>query len=296
MEIYRLQVNSVNVSDRTDEVTWTSSSDSFSVELSFKSLYNLPLGAVVSLYLEGKEHFRGMILNKTDERFAYSYKCLDYSHYLKNEVVRQFKNMTASGAIGALLNDFGIKHQITSIPTRIKKIYVDQSIEEIMADILAQAEQDQQKIYIREMRGATVVIDELESFKIMPTFVLGDFSIESSMEDLRNKILVVSDNKVLASAEDKTSQGLYGLLQQIESLDKDEKARANAVANSTLKKLNKTKASTTIELTVISGAELIRANRKIQLTKGGLNGWYRITSATHTLSRGDYKVSINIEW
>ena len=67
---------------------------------------------------------------------------MDYSFYFKNEVIKQFNGIKASSAITSLLKEYGISSEIVNIPTTINKIY-KQSINDIIEDILKQAEEDQ---------------------------------------------------------------------------------------------------------------------------------------------------------
>lgn len=297
MGTYQLRVNSINVLDKSNKVSWTSSAESFGVELSFESLYNLPIGALVSLYIDNKEHFRGIILSKSDGKFVYSYKCIDFSYYLKNEIVKQFKNITASKAIASILSGYGVNTNITNIPTKINKWYVDETIEDVITDILTMAAKDQQKRYFKELRGATVYINVVENMKITPKFHINkDFTLESSIEGMKNKVIVTKDGKILATAEDSANRALYGLLQQVEEIDENNKAKANALAKSTLNNLKKANYSTSLDLLVVDGVEIIRANRLIYLAAGPLLGWYKIKSATHTLISGRHEVNVSLEW
>lgn len=297
MATYQLRVNSINVLDKSNNITWASNADTFGVELSFDSLYDIPEGALVSLYINNKEHFRGVVLTKSDGRFVYSYKCLDFSHYLKNEVIKQFKNITASNAITSVLSGFGIKTNTVNMPTKINKWYIDETVEGIINDILITAGKDQQKTYYKEMQGATVVIGDVEAAKITPKiYVSADFTVDSSIEAMRNKIVVVNGKKVLATAQNDAAISLIGLMQLIETIDVNDKAKANALAKSTLKQVDKVTRSATLPLLVVDGFETIRANRKIEIKAGRINGWLKIKSATHTLVKGQHKISISVEW
>lgn len=298
MANYKLLVNSTNVLDKTNNITWTSNADSFGVELSFDSLYNLPTGAIVSLYINNKEHFRGIILTKSDTKFVYSYKCLDFSHYFKNEVVKQFKNIAADNAITSILSEYGIKSIIASMPTKISKWYIDETIESIIDDIITTASKDQQKRYFKEITGATVYINEIENMRIAPKIYINkDYTVDETIEHVKNKVIVATDKgKILAVAENKASQSLLGLLQQVEKADKDDKAKANALAKSTLNSLVNPIKSTSLDLLVVEGFETIRANRQINIKSGDLNGWFDIKTANHTLTKGQHKIQIDLEW
>lgn len=299
--MHKLMVNGIDILPKSNNVAWNSDIDTLGTELSFDSLYSLVEGSVVSFYYNGKEYIRAVVVKKTEGKFSYSYTCFDFSFYLKNEVVKQF-NTSASKAIISLLNEFGIKNSIVNIPTKINKIYKDESIAGIIDDILEQAENDQGIKYFKEMQINSLVVSKLTDMKITPKVLIGsDITINSSIEEMKNKILIVSEsessNTVIATAEDKSNQSRFGLLQEVESVAEKDVAQAKNIANNLLRAKNKIFKDTSIPLVGIKDAETIRANKLIELNIGKkLSGWYRIKSAGHSLSNNIHSVTISLEW
>lgn len=299
--MYKLIANKVDILPKSNNLNWRSDIDTLGTELSFESLYNLAEGTIESFYINNKEYIRSIIVKKSEGKFSYGYTCLDYSFYLKNEVIKQF-NTSASNAISSLLNEYGIKNKVVNIPTKIKKIYKDESIASIIDDILEQAEKEQGIKYFKEMQGDTLVVYKLSDMKITPKILISkDITINSSIEEMKNKILIVSNeesnNSILAVAENKSNQATYGLLQEIESVDQKDIAQAKNIANNLLKSKNKIFKDTSIDIFGIKDAETIKANRLIELNVGNkLKGWYRIKSANHTLSNNKHMVNISLEW
>jgi hypothetical protein len=299
--MYKLLVNNIDILPKSNNLGWNSDIDTLGTELSFDSLYNIPEGTVVSLHINNNEHIRAVVVKKSEKKFSYSYTCFDFSFYLKNEVVKQF-NTTASAAIISLLNEYGIKNAVVSIPTHVSKIYKDESISGIIDDILSQAENEQGIKYFREMQADILVISKLTDMKITPKILIGsDIVINSSIEDMKNKIIIVSGDEkntsIIASVEDKVGQSKYGLLQVIETVDEKDISKAKNIANNLLKAQNKIFKDTSIPLLGIKDAETIKANRLIELNVGTkLKGWYKIKSASHSLSNNKHAVSISLEW
>lgn len=299
--MYKLIVNNTNILPRSGNLSWSSDIDTLGTELSFESLFNLAEGSIVSLFINNKEYFRGIIVKKSESKFTYSYVAFDYSFYLKNEVIKQF-NTTASGAITTLLNEYGIKNKVVNIPTKIQKIYKDESISSVIDDILSQAEQDQGIKYFKEMQSDTLIISKLQDMRIAQKILIGsDITINSSIEEMKNKILVVvngeDNNSIIASSEDKANQSKFGVLQEIESIEEKDISQAKNIADNLLKSKNKIFKDTSINVLGIQGAETIRANRLMELNiKNKLKGWYRIKSASHSLTNGNHKVNISLEW
>lgn len=298
--MYKLIARNIDILPRSNNISWSSDIDTLGTELSFDSMYDLADGTIVSLYINNKEFLRTMLTNKSEGKFSFNYKCLDFSMYLKNEVIKQFNNLSASDAISSLLNQYKIKNRIVNIPTKIKKIYKDVEISSIIDEILELAEKEQGIKYFKEMQVDTLVIKKLQDMKITPKILINkDIVINSSISDLKNKIIIVDSgdsNKILATAEDKSSQSKFGLLQQMESVDKKDIAQAKNLANNILKSSNKIFKDTSLSVLGIKDADTIKANRLINLNVGKLNGWYRIKSASHNLSNNKHTVNIGLEW
>lgn len=298
--MYKLFANKINILPKSNSISWSSDIDTLGNELSFESLIDLNEGTIVSLYINNKEYLRTIIVKKSSGKFSFSYTCFDFSWYLKNEVIKQFNSVSANKAISSLLTEYGIKNKIVSIPTKINKIYKDEAISTIIDDILEQAEKDQGTKYFKEMQIDTLVISKLQDMKISPKILIGkDITINSSIEELKNKIIIVSggeSNKILATVGDKTSQSRYGLLQSVESVDDKNVSQAKNIANNLLKSSNKIFKDTSFDILGIKDAETIKANRLINLKIDKLNGWYRIKSAQHTLANNKHTVNISLEW
>lgn len=298
--MYKLIAKNIDILPKSNNISWSSDTDTLGTSMSFDSLYDLSEDTIVSLVMNNKEFLRTKIVKKSEGKFSFNYTCLDFSIYLKNDVIKQFNNLNASTAIYSLLNEYGIKSNIVTIPTKIKQVYKDETIANIIDNILEQAEKDQNITYFKEMNVNTLVINKLQNMKITPQILIDkDITINSSVEELKNKILIVESgdsNKILAVAEDKYSQSKFGLLQQIESVDKKDIAQAKNIANNLLNANNRIFKDTNINLLGIKDSETIKANRLIQLNAGKLKGWYRIKSAQHTLTNNKHTVNISLEW
>jgi hypothetical protein len=299
--MHKLLVNGIDILPKSNNLSWSSDTDTLGQQLSFDSLYDVSEGDVISFVFNSKEYIRGIVVNKEEKKFSYSYVCFDFSFYLKNEVIKQF-NTNISNAITSLLNEYKIPCSVVNIPTKIKKIYKDESIASIIDDMLSQAEADQRIKYFKEMNVDTLKISKLSDMKITPKILIPkDIVISSSIEDMRNKIIIVSNEEsnslIQAVAEDKTGQNTYGLLQDIESVDKKDIAQAKNIANNLLKARNKIFKDTSFNVLGLRDAELIRANRLIEINVGTkLKGWYKIKSASHSLANNKHFVSIGLEW
>ena len=300
--MYKLIVQNADIINDCENITWNSDSDTLGTQLSFETIKEFPTGSVVQLYNDSKELFRGIAIKPVQKRWTCSYTCQDYSFYLKSKLIKQFNGVRASEAIKSLLGEAYIVGDIADIPTTVTHIYKNNTLADIIEDILKKAKEDQGLEYFKEIEGNVLYIRKVQEMKIEPTILLPKtIDITSSMENMKNKIIVTtSDEKnvnIVASAEDTSQQGFYGVLSDIESVDDKNIAQAQNIANNKLAELNKVAYSTSLELIAITGGDDIKANRLIYLHAGErLNGYYKIKSASHTLTKQLHKVNINIEW
>lgn len=301
--MYKLITNSIDIINSSNNISWSSDSDTLGTQLTFESIKNLSEGAVVSLYNNSKEIFRGVIIKKTTNKNTWNYTVQDYSFYLKNKVIKQFNNINAKTAITSFLSEAYIQSNIVDIPTIINETYKNRTLAEIIDDILEKAAKDQGVEYFKEIEGNILYVRKLQDIKINPkVYIARDFTVDSSIENLKNKIQVIKSDgseenaKILATAEAKEKQGWYGILSEIQEEDEENIAKVQNMANNLLKKSNVIERSTNVDLIAFDGADDIKANRMIYLNAGSLCNYYKIKSATHTLEKNLHKVSISIEW
>lgn len=301
MDSIKLITQNTNIIPFTNNISWANDTDTLGTQMTFDSTKDIPDGAVNSLFFSDIEYFRGVVIDKDTKRWTYSYTVQDYSFYFKNEVIKQFNNITVSDAIKSFASESYMICDVIDIPTVIKHIYIDE-IGNIIDDMLDKAEKDQGIKYFKEIIGNKLIVGKLSDMIITPTIILPKtMDIRSSIEEMKNKITIVSGNddnaSIVATAEDTSKQDYYGLLSHTESIDETDKAKAQNIADNLLKEKNKIFKSTSFDVTGVKDAEKIRANRMIFLHAGSrLNGYYKIKSATHTLNNGVHKVNISLEW
>ncbi len=297
--MFKLVTNRVDILPCSNNLSWESNADTLGTQLTFDTIKDLAEGQVVSLYESDTELIRGIIIHKSDKTNIFNYTIQDYSFYLKSKVLKQFNNLQASECIKSLIGDAYLIGDITEIPTLITQIYKDKTLAEIIDDILARSSNDQGIRYFREIEGNKLNIFRLEDMKIVPNIIVGDYFIDSSIEDMKNDIQIVSSeekyNSIIASASDETKYSWYGKLSDTISVDVDNVAQAKNIAVNKLSELNKIEKSTSIPLIILDEKVEIKANRYIYLHSGKLIGYYFVKSARHTLSDGLHKCDIEIK-
>lgn len=303
--MYKIIVNSEDIINYCNSIGWNCDSDSLGTQLSFDSIKEIPTGTVVQLYNDDTELFRGIVLKPTQKRWTWTYTCQDYSFYLKNNkvAIKQFNGISASEAIKSLLDENYLTYNIPDIPTIINQFYTNKAYSEIIDDILKQATEDQGLNYFYEIQGDIFYIYNVDDMQITPTVILPkEINIEATMENMKNNITVISgsDDKaaIEATAEDTTNQPFYGVLSDVQSVDKKNIAQSQNIANNTLNKLNKIEYQSTFTIVVMNDADDIKPNRMIFLKAGyRLDGYYKIKTANHTLaSENLHKIDLTITW
>ena len=293
--------SNTEIKNYCNDISWSSNSDTLGIQLKFESIKEIAEGAVVSMLWSGKEYFRGVVIKKIQKRWIYSYLVQDYSFYLKNEEILQFNGQRTDEAIISIANKNYMQYEVDNIPTPVKQIYTGE-LTQTIDDMLDKAEKDQGIEYFKEITANILRVKKLDDMIITPKIILPkDVNIESSIEEMKNKITIISGNNdnlsVVANAENTSQQDYYGVLSKIESIDETDIAKAQNIANNLLSKLNRIFRSSSFDVIGIDGSEEIRANRKIYIKLGNrLNTYCKIKSASHSLGKGYHKINISLEW
>lgn len=293
----------VNILNKGNNLSWNSEGNT-SVELSFSSIYNLKEGKLIYLYKNQKEIFRGVIVKKNEGNASYTYSALDYVWYLnKNEEIKQFNSISATKAITQLLNAVDIKSNIINMNTIVNKVYKDQTITSIIEDILEQVTNETGIQYCKYMDVNVFTVAKVQDLKIYPNFIIGnDLTVNSSIEDLKNSIVVASNEgenaNIIASAKDNDSIAKIGRLQEVITVEEKDYSQANNIAKNLLKDSNRVKKEMSINIIAIENGEEIKSNRLIYLDikERNIKDWFRIKSASHSLENDLHKVSLTFEY
>lgn len=297
---------STDILDQTGNLQWSNDSDTLAVTLTFDSALDLAEGRSHLILKRDKNIvFAGVITKKENKKNTSSYTAQDYAFYLnKNEEdIIQFNGTNAKQAIYSLLGKYGIGGAVTPLTTVINKVYKGKTVSEIIDDIMDQCTKELGEEVVKEMRGNVLWIDKVSNLKVDCNYVMGDdYSVTRSMEEMYNNVYVItneeSDKNSYANAQDKDMISIFGLLSKVLSIDKGNIAQAQNVANKYLDNYDATKRELTVTLTDIEGCEGIRAKRSIpiSISKYGIQGYYKVKSAQHSLNDGVYKIAVTIDF
>lgn len=307
-----------NITPIAGSISWKSSLDQLGVQLDFENAYNddryfpvnpINLGSKIILYGE-EEIFTGIVVSEQrNGRGAIHYTAFDPAFYLnQSKAVYQFKGLAADQAITKILNDFGVPiGAIAVMPTLIAKICCGESPAKIIGDILTRVQDVSGIQYRMEMRAEKIYIQPQQDLMIAPTFSLASNVAPAlctnaisnpqrkrSIENMRNSVLITSNNLVIAEKTNNDLISRYGKLQEVKSLDQDKIGSAQIVAANLLKELAKIMEDDTLEM---PGNDTVRAGRLLTVNEPvtGMSGSYRIKDVTHTIKGGVHTMSLHLE-
>jgi hypothetical protein len=267
-----------------------------------RAAVSVETGALIQLFDDfKKEVFRGIVVSKTNNVLTRSFACFDYAFYLnKSKVIKQFNKVRADVAIMQLLSEFKVPvGTIAPMSVIIDKIYYDKEVSAVIDDIMDTVTKTTGVKYIREMNSGKFYIfrdtDLIISCQVrlaenLPLIDVGKTisnpTKTASIEEMKNCIkLYVGDDsglKVYAEVKSDTLIAKYGLLQETQSIDKGDIARANLIAKNMLNDLGKVIVEGSID---VLGHFDLRAGRILVLNEPITNmvGKYKIKAASHSL-------------
>lgn len=301
---------SIDITPYCGNVTISDNIDSISTELSFEIATRpsdkyitglrptINLGDKIDVIGDSKTMFSGIVINRD---ISGAYTAYDYGFYLsQNDVILQLNSVNATTAISKLCEKAGIAlRNIPNIPTIINKIYTEQSVADVLKDILEQATSEQGKNYFFRVKDSKLNIYEYPQQLIYAkhkfelgneidvTYALGAVNGHDSIEDMRNAVVVLSEDdssvKILETLEDSNSISKYGRLQKNVKITGEDQ-NPKLLAQNTLNEFNtitKTRSISNMlgSEDVEAGVTLLFSSDKYELT-----GLYTVKSVTHNIN------------
>lgn len=318
-ELFLLKSNNTmtNITPIVGDLSWRSNIDELGTELNFSVANNdirhfpkNPIGIGDMVILKGKEEITRCIVVSEDKqgRKPIFYKAFDPAFYLnKSRRTYQFNNISTTKAITQMLNDYRIPiAQITNIATKIDQLYINETISDIIRDILEQAKNENGKRYTMEMNKGKFNLYQSAEMVVKPRFNLANNlslvngasaisnpSRRRSIENMRNNIQIVCDNKVVTTLSDQSSIQKYGMLSDTIEIQADDISKARNIARNTLNELGRVFEENSIEMI---GDNSVLAGRTIEIEEPvtGMTGRYLIKNVVHNVRNGIHKMSLEL--
>lgn len=308
----------IDITPIVNQISWRSSKVELTQQLDFNVFYNDAKYTPIIEFAEGDmvvlknefEIFRGIIVNsKKSGRGGIPYTALDYSFYLgKTKKFYQFNKMRADLTIKKIVTEYGLSiGSIVLMPTLITKVYVSNTGIDMIKEIVDFVEKDQGIKYCVEMREGKFYIDKKKNLYINAMFKLAD-NVEAypvskaisspthsySIENMKNSVQIVKDNKVIHTLRDDELIKKYGLLQDVVEVTDDNIAAARTTAKNTLSDYGKVIEESS---QVLMGDDRVRAGRIIYLNEplSDIQGNYEVSSVTHTVANGIHTMNVELE-
>lgn len=321
--MYKVMIKDIDVTDYISDLNWRDSVDTLGVEVDFtlavnrydknlEFLYSITLGDPIQVINSvGETLIQAIIVTESPNGKTTNFTAYDMAWYLnKSTIIKQFKKMIGNDCIKSLCKEIGIKVEVSGLDTKIDKIYKDKSISDVIKDIIEQCSQFNSKKFFIEYDKDTLRIMPYKKIKVVGQYEMqkdkfinineniGGVSLSKSIVDMKNSVLVVTENKgavrTVGKEQDSKSIEKYGMLQEVVILDEKEHNKANLVAKNELKKLNRITEDFTID---VLGDDKVKSGRVIDLNIPlfKLFGEYVIKESTHTISNNIHRATLKLE-
>lgn len=287
-----------DVTGASSNVTWRYELETLAGEFNLTvSDSRFTVGDKILVKENGLEIFKGMVVRESGKHQK-DLVCMDFGFNLnKNELIIQFNNISVKQAIIQLCGKFGLMVEIPDIPTKIKKIYKDEPVSDIIKDLLSIATLETNNKYYMRVFGDVLAIRTYHREPIEVFNIGSEYTLESSVENLFNKVMIVGDGekstRIVATVEDAESIKRFGLLQTIETVSEEEQAKASNMAKNKLKDANKIEKNFSI---TCDGNYHLVSGRIARIKHEELKGDYLIKEVTHTyVNENNYRCNLTLE-
>ncbi|MBM7577664.1 XkdQ/YqbQ family protein [Jeotgalibacillus terrae] len=318
LKLWRARGNELlDITPITDQISWRSNKDELGVELNFGNAFgdaihnpkkHVNLGDMIILKDGEREVTRCIVIDEDlTGRQPIPFTAFDLAYYLnESKRIYQFNGIAADQAIKRICSDYNIPiYSIIKIPTKIDKIYMNETLSDIIKDVLLQAEADQGVNYQFEMYEGKFHVYRSRDIVIVPTYyergiyasngtdVMTAPSRKRTIKGMKNSIQVTSDGQLLASVSNDSLIQAYGLLSEIVDVQEEDRPRARNIARNTLRELGKVFEDNSLEML---GDSRVLAGRMIEINEPitGMKGLYMIESVQHTAQNGIHMMSLDL--
>lgn len=322
-EIYTVKKDTferISKINKIANINWDDDVEKVYISFNFETSEILEVGQWIELYEkdDNKTVFYALITKRErTKKEIYKYSGFDTGFYLeKNKITIQYrKSSTISTAIVDACKKIGIEcDQIPTINISYTNLFKAETVSNILLKLLETAKEKGLKTqYFYDCKNGKLNLykyslnDSLKGYianiyKLNSFDTINSFTITSSMEEMKNKVLVISSvtknkqtniNERYLTPDNKNTEK-YGMLQEIVEVDADKKINYKQVAEDTLEEKNKI--TETLTLTVLGDYNMAKGIiTPIKNEKLNIDDYFVIKNSSHTIVGKKETVSIGIE-
>lgn len=272
------------------------------------NLLKIANGSRVSFIVDGVGMFFGFVFKiGTDAEQNYQITCYDQMRYLKNTDIYTTKNMTASDIFAKVCKDYNLKYNIKAPTSFIPLPYqhINKSLYTVIERGMNQASISDNKHYFIKDEFGVLTWSELQlektNIQVGNGSAMYGYKYEKSIDsDTYNQIKLYSEDKknsLIKSRIVKDSDNIkrWGILQYLGKVDSDtNEAQMRTLAENYLKAKNRQ--TETLTLQAIGIKELTAGKGiKFVLEREGIDKWLWINSSTHTFTKYEHIMDLEVE-
>lgn len=299
--------------ERIDDIgslSWTDDIETYTTIVKFTSQLEFNVGRQFVLNNGNNQLLRCMITDVDFDRdLIYQYTAYDFGFYLgKNEVTIQLQG-AIENAIRRLLASVNIPiGTIMGVRGTVNNFYRKQTIQAVLSDLLTLATGQTGINYTVDCRNGVVNIgpyflldnilgDLSNNIQINSADNLGNVKVVTSMQEMRNRILVYTGNErnsqLQTLQQDNENINRFGILQEIIEPGENER-NFNVIAQNRLRERNRIRTSLNVELL---GDDRIRKGALLPIrdARVGINGIFVVRSSDHKVENRVHTVNCNLE-
>ena len=296
--------------DNFGSLSWSDDLESYTTIVKFTSQLEFNVGQQFFLNNGNNQLLRCVITDVDFDRdLIYQYTAYDFGFYLgKNEVTIQLQG-AIENAIRRLLASVNIPiGTIRGVRGTVNNFYRKQTVQAVLSNLLTLATGQTGINYTVDCRNGVVNIspyflldnilgDLSNNIQINSADNLGNVKVATSMQEMRNRILVYTGNdrnsRIVARANREDSEQQFGILQEIIEPGENER-NFNVIAQNRLRERNRIRTSLNVELL---GDDRIRKGALLPIRddRVGINGIFVVRTSDHKVDNGVHTVDCNLE-
>lgn len=305
--MYKLEVNSQNLSELVESITWTGDTKQVARKLSFSLVQNatdkhipklkIAEGDKVQFYDDkGSCIFNGVLMtsNKKASSNTISYNATDYMYYINESEISKVYESTPEQITSLICADLGIPFG-GAVATGIKvylPVIQKKAYEAILMAYTAASRQNGKKYIplIKDTNKVAVIEKGLFSGVLLDAdYNLQDADYNTSLEKLVNKVIITDKSgNTVKIIQDITSQRKYGTVQKV--IKQEDGKDVATEAQAMLKELESTASVIGVsDFRAVSGYSIA-----IREPYTGLVGRFFIESDSHNFANGKREMQLTL--